>query len=584
MLALLLAATLITPSAIGLRVEIQPLGRGETGTVMGIAFQVAPEDRARIGERVQVEVRLVRGDKLLDRGGGVVALSPDGSGMLYREWPLGEAEARVSVASLDGRLTGGWTGKVDVTKQDTPFEAAPDAPSDAVALAASPAAPEAVHFLPPPREAGIGALELQVQAPSRTARMEFFQDGQALLQRQRPPWTVSVVLGQMPRRTVIKAVAYGGDGGYIGEDALVLNGPANQIPVEILLGPEPKDAAGSRQVTVSVGGSVPVQEVTLRLDDRPIARWLACPCLTQVPLEELHAAKLLAAAASGEGGTHGDAVKMLAGGGFVEEVRVDQVELPVVVLDHDGRPVNGLKRDAFKVFEDGKEMKVDSFGTTAELPLALGILVDISGSMEESYPDVRKAISGFSGALLRPGDRFFLMTFAWDAVLQVPWASDPRLVDLALERVKPEGGTSLHDAVVKALEQFRGQAGRKALVLLTDGDDTASRTNWDVALRFCRTVRTPIFPIGFRISRLDFFIRDHLKELASATGGQAFFTGKGEALAEVYRQISEQLRAQYLLSYRSPSTKSAEQFRSVKVDVSGEGLTARTIAGYYPGW
>jgi len=80
---------------------------------------------------------------------------------------------------------------------------------------------------------------------------------------------------------------------------------------------------------------------------------------------------------------------------------------------------------------------------------------------------------------------------------------------------------------------------------------------------------------------LDFFVREHLKDLTTATGGESFYAGKG-ALDDVYRRISDQLRAQYLLSYRSPSTKGAQEFRTVRVEVKGDGLVARTIAGYFP--
>ncbi|MFH1176882.1 MAG: VWA domain-containing protein, partial [Acidobacteriota bacterium] len=395
------------------------------------------------------------------------------------------------------------------------------------------------------------------------------------------PWTVSIDLGEAPRRTTIRAVAWAADGSFIGEDAVVLNGPAGQLPVAILLAPE-QPGETTRVVTVATGRAA-IAEVSLRADERTIARWEACPCVLRVPVEELRQVKTLVAEVRGQRGTRGEAVKVLAGKGFVQEVRVDLVELPVVVIDASGEPVSGLTREAFRVREDGREIEIDAFGTTADLPLDLGILVDTSGSMKEAFPKVRQAVADFAGSLLRAGDRFFLMTFAWEPRLDIPWSSDARLITNALDRLEPDGGTSLHDSVVRALEQFRSRRGRHALVLLTDGDDTTSRTDWDVALRFCRTARTPVFPIGFRVSKLDFFLRDHLRDLAAATGGEAFFA-KGENLAEVYRRISEQLRAQYLISYRSPSAKPADELRLVKVEVRGEGLQVRTIAGYFPGW
>jgi len=135
---------------------------------------------------------------------------------------------------------------------------------------------------------------------------------------------------------------------------------------------------------------------------------------------------------------------------------------------------------------------------------------------------------------------------------------------------------------VRALERFRGRRGRSALVLLSDGDDNSSRTSWDVTLRYVRTARVPIFTIGYRISKLDFLVRERLKDLARATGAEVFYAPKKSDLADVYKRIDEQLRAQYLLTYRSPSNDPADLFRTVKVEVKGEGLSVRTIAGYFP--
>jgi|WetSurMetagenome_2_1015567.scaffolds.fasta_scaffold17086_2 Ca-activated chloride channel homolog len=585
MLSFLLAAALAqTPAVIGLRVEAQPLGRGTSGTVVGLVLQVAPEDRAAVGERVSVEISFSVGGAVVDHGTAVVMLAGDGTAMLYREWPVGEGKATVAVASLDGKRGGIWSGQVKVTEQQEAFEAPADAAPDALALAVTPPAAEGVAFLPPPRTGGLGALQLELKAPDRTAKVEFFQDDEPLVQKQRPPWTVSISLGQSPRRTTIRGVAWAADGGFVGEDAVVLNGPGNQLPVDILLGPEPSGGVGERTITVSARASAKIDEIVLKLDDKPLARWLECPCVTRVSVAALAQGKVLVAEANGAGGLHGDSVKVLGGSHFVEEVRVDQVELPVVVIDKSGRPIADVPRDAFKVYEDGEEASIDSFGTTAELPLSLGILVDTSGSMERTFDDVRRAVAGFARDLLRPGDSYFLSTFAFEARIEQPWAEDPKMLSVVLDRITPIGGTALHDAVVSSLEQFRGRRSRTALVLLSDGDDTTSRTNWDVALRFCRTARTPIFPIGLRIASLDLYVRSHLKALAESTGGEAFFVSKATDLPDVYHRISEQLRAQYLLSYRSSSTKGKDDFRSVKVVVAREGATARTIAGYFPGW
>ncbi len=190
---------------------------------------------------------------------------------------------------------------------------------------------------------------------------------------------------------------------------------------------------------------------------------------------------------------------------------------------------------------------------------------------------------GFTDELLEPGDQAVLIRFSWDAKVQVNWTDNIQALVGDLDTVTPEGGTSLHDAVVRSLEQFRGRRGRQAVVLLTDGEDTTSRTDWRVVERFAHTMRIPIFSIGLGVGKLDFSSRKVLKALAEETGGEAFFPKQVEELPAVYARIAELLRSQYLLWYQSPSDKPPEQFRSIEVKTNDPEVEVRTISGYYPG-
>lgn len=581
MTALMLAALAVASSALGVRVELQPLGRGAAGTVVGIVWQIAPEDRERTGPRVAVEVVFSRQRAVLDSHRAVVELASDGSGLLYREWPVGAGEVRVEISSLDGRAKGMWVGNVMVTEELHPFSPPANAPPDAVALAALPPVTGQVRFRPPPRTGGVGALQLELDAPAETHWVEFYQNEELLVTRRRPPWTVSITLGAVAVRTVVRGVAFSRDGQFIGEDAVVLNAPAGAIPVQLLLAPA-RSGDDQRTITVAVGRSSPV-EIELRGDDRVLARWRQCPCVVRIPSADLASIRVLSATVRAAGDERGEAVMVLGSQGFVDEIRVEQVELAVVVVDANGAPVSGLTAADFEVFEDEQRVEVVGFSRTEDLPLSLGLVVDTSGSMRETFDAVRAAVGGFAAQLLRPGDAVFMATFNFDVQLRVPWTREVEAVTEALRTAVPEGGTSLHDALVTSLEEFRVRRGRTALVLLTDGEDTTSRTSWEVALRFVRTMRVPIFPIGFQISRLDVGIRNRLQALAQETGGQAFFAPKTGDLGGVYAAIAAQLRCQYLLSYRSPSRKSEDEFRAVRVAVKGEGRKARTISGYYPG-
>jgi len=562
----------------------EALGSGSDGTVMGIVFQIAPEDRDRAGDRVRAVTTLRKGDEIIDRQRGVVVLEPDGSVMLYREWDPGTYALEINIANLSGTASGAWLGEIEVPTVDTPFKAPEGAPVDAIALDLTPPREGGVSFNPPPNLGGLGAVQLEVEAPESTASVEFSNDGETLVRRNRAPWTVSIPLGEIIRRTEVRAVALDAEGNYLGEDAIVLNNPSGQIGVQILLAPESSITNGRRAITVATTtGKKAVHQVTLHLDAELIARWATCPCVFEVPVAQLQGAAILSAEVVDADGSRGDAVYTLGGGGgFVGSVRVELVELPVVVLKENGMPVKGLELENFMVYEDDEKVEVEGFGTTADLPLSLAIAVDTSGSMIEDFPKVRRAVRGFTDELLEEGDQAVLIRFAWDAKVQVNWTDNINALVGDLDTVTPEGGTSLHDAVVRSLEQFRGRRGRQAVVLLTDGEDTTSRTDWKVAERFAHTMRIPVFSIGLGVGKLDFSSRKILKGLATETGGEAFFPKQVEELPAVYARIAELLRSQYLLWYPSPSDKPPDEFRKIKVTVNTDDIV-NTIAGYYPG-
>jgi Ca-activated chloride channel family protein len=585
MLILLAASNAYTETKpLALSGHAEALGNGSDGTVMGIVFQIAPEDRKRAGDRVRAVTTLRQGDEIVDRQRGVVVLEPDGSAMLYREWDPGTYTLEINIANLNGTASGAWLGEIEVVLVDTPFEAPEGAPVDAIALDLTPPREGGVSFKPPPNLGGLGAVQLEVEAPEDTASVEFSHDGDALGRRNRAPWTVSIPLGEIIRRTEIRAVALDAKGNYLGEDAIVLNNPSGQIGVQILLAPESAITNGRRTITVATTtGKKDVHQVSLHLDAEMIARWATCPCVVEVPVAKLQGAAILSAEVVDSDGSRGDAVYTLGGGGgFVGSVRVELVELAVVVLQENGMPVTGLEIENFTVYEDEEQVEVEGFGTTADLPLSLAIAVDTSGSMIEDFPKVRRAVRGFTDELLEDGDQAVLIRFSWDAKVQVNWTDNINALVGDLDTVTPAGGTSLHDAVVRSLEQFRGRRGRQAVVLLTDGEDTTSRTDWKVAQRFAHTMRIPVFSIGLGVGKLDFSSRKILKGLATETGGEAFFPKQVEELPAVYARIAELLRSQYLLWYPSPSDKPPEEFRKIEVTVDTDDIV-NTIAGYYPG-
>ncbi|HSN89093.1 MAG TPA: VWA domain-containing protein, partial [Thermoanaerobaculia bacterium] len=215
------------------------------------------------------------------------------------------------------------------------------------------------------------------------------------------------------------------------------------------------------------------------------------------------------------------------------------------------------------------------------LPLNLGVAIDTSFSMASSLDEAHRAAAGFLRAVATPKDRCFALAFATRPALLIPPVDDVEAVALSLEEMRALGRTALHDAIITSLYYFRGQRGQRALVLLTDGDDTGSSTSWEDALEYARRSGVAIYTIGLDIPELKRGPRGKLSELAQVSGGRAFFIDRAEELSGVYEQIEDELRSRYFLTYNSGLRADENGFRKIEVKVK-RGFKARTGRGYYP--
>ena len=259
------------------------------------------------------------------------------------------------------------------------------------------------------------------------------------------------------------------------------------------------------------------------------------------------------------------------------------MHLPVTVLDKAKRPVEGLQQADFEVVEDGVPQAITHFSLQRELPVRLGVVVDTSGSMEKTLPEVQRVVLGFLRDLLRPVDRAFIIAFSDRPALLQGFTSDFGAMERAMIALRPDRATALYDAGIYGLFQFSGVRGRKAMVVLTDGEDNASKNTYDRVFDYAQRSGVIVYTIGIDLPMTKIRPRSQAGRLARATGGEAFFLTSKESLASVYEQINRELRTQYQIVYTSNSTSAAEEFRKVTVKVARPDVEVRTIAGYYPG-
>jgi len=269
----------------------------------------------------------------------------------------------------------------------------------------------------------------------------------------------------------------------------------------------------------------------------------------------------------------------------------DVVLLNVSALDGKGHPVGGLGVDDFQVFEDGVPQTVTVFSRDPR-PIALSLLIDTSVSMESKLPIAQQAAIGFVNRL-GPHDLAQVIDFDSMARIAAPFSSDHQALAAAIRATAAGGRTALYDAVYIALDQFDrlpppadGTVRRQAIVLLSDGEDTASHKEYDDVMDLSKRSDVITFSIGLRArdessvggwDEAEFVLRT----LAQQTGGRVFFVTDPLQLPAVYGQIADELAAQYTLGYRSKNQKHDGLWRRIAVQIPRPGTMAFTKSGYF---
>jgi Ca-activated chloride channel family protein len=270
---------------------------------------------------------------------------------------------------------------------------------------------------------------------------------------------------------------------------------------------------------------------------------------------------------------------------------VDMVALAVTVEQADGSFVPDLYREDFRVFDGGVQQDVSVF-RGGEVPIDLVLLLDTSASMTARLKTATHAAINFVRRL-RPADRAAIMEFGRTVGVRQGFTADVAALEAAIRATRPSGATALYDALYVSLNEFDQPRGggaeirRRAIVVLTDGDDTVSLITFDAVLDLARRTGIAIYPIAFR-DRSDVLLpadrlrraRYELRTLARETGARVFFPSQLWKLDNIYALITEELAHQYALGYVPRDSLSGPRFRHVQVIVNHPGATARTRRGY----
>lgn len=588
LLVALSSVALAQEAAKPITIALDPLGDTEQGVAARITFRFADPPEVPPETGLFLQGSLLHGGQVIRNFRFPVA--PNSTEITtVQSFAEGEVEVEVRLVMPveEGMpvIVAKVAEKFTVAKTNTPYVASADDGAEAVmAEGVLPEMVGAVKLKPPRRDVALNLFVVEVDVLPPVKRVEFWVEGKKVLARNTPPYNAELDLGTLPKRVEVRAVGYDGQGRYVDADAFVVNERDTPMELKITRTVTP-DGVSHFKLSLQNPKGTSIKNVILYAGDQKLIEWTRPPYAIDIPNARLAGQDYVRASAFDSTGYEASDLLFLSGERFIEEMEVNLVELPVTVSNAAGVPIADLVESNFKIFENNKPQKISSFNFAANLPLSLGVLLDHSGSMEKRMKDAQTAAIDFFKSIIRKGDRAFIAPFASDPSRNAPFVTDVSTLEAQINAIPvAAGGTSLYDAIVTGLYRFRNLQGRKALIVITDGDDTTSRLTYEDMLTYARASRVPLYfiGIGFGFGPGSLGGPGKMRALAAETGGMAYMIRDTKQLGETYKAIEQDLRTQYLLSYHTETTKKDRAYRAIEVKVDRPDAKVRTIRGFIP--
>lgn len=573
---------------------------GSGGLRAGLEVRVAVDAQLAAADRLVVSLVSVPidGEPELWQAERALALAPGDEVWILRatvELPEDFVDGAVHVADPASGRWGATRPRLAEPAAPRTDRAAIDEMEETLPVAAD-AAPRAaaagaIRLVPP----GAGALSGRVRVRAlpggpEVARVDFLLDGEVVDSDGKAPFSRTLDLGAEPVPRRLAVIAYSGDGRELGRDGLAVNDDGAGFDLRLR---RVADAAGGEAAVaeLSVPAGRTLAAVEFYRNEALLERRLEPPFRVAWPAGEPAPDDYLRAVARLDDGSTVEDVLMLAADDPGERVEVNLVQVFAVVTDRAGEPVEGLAPEDFTVRQGGREVELERFARADSVPLSLGLVVDTSESMWPLMLETKQAGAEFLVDTLAERDRAFLVDFDTRPRLAQALTDDLRALLNRFAGLEAGGFTALYDAIVFAMLHFDDGPGRRALVVLTDGDDYRSQ----FSSRRCIDVGQQL---GVAVYFIDLsgvgqtalgggwqWVRGGLPKLdldgiSAATGGRAYYITDLAELEGAYAEIDRELRSQYLLAFSSPRNLTAEELRSIEVRVEGhKGLKVRRVVG-----
>ena len=266
---------------------------------------------------------------------------------------------------------------------------------------------------------------------------------------------------------------------------------------------------------------------------------------------------------------------------------VNEVRVVFTVTDRHGHYIKDLKRDEFKVIDDRQPAELRSFRSETDLPLQVGLLVDASNSVRDRFKFEQEAAIEFLNSIIRPRyDKAFVVGFDATPEVTQDFTDNTQSLSTGVRMLRAGGGTAMYDALYfacrdKLLKQEQSGPVRRAIILLSDGDDNLSHVTREEAIDMAARAEVIVYTISTNVSGIKDNGDKVLKRIAEATGGRAFFPFQMRDVSDAFLSIQEELRSQYAIAYKPANFASDGRYRTIEILAQDRGLKVRTRKGYY---
>ena len=493
---------------------------------------------------------LEQGRHPLDERSDVELLASDGSG--------GRGSAEVTEAAIlagarSAARRAGWTGGPG--NED--------------------AAPQGnwVRLVPPRGErSGLTGKKLfaTVTTSEVVRRVEFYFDDELVFDDKRKPFATRIDLGPEAVPHVVRIVGYDRAGRRLDEDELPINQPRRNTEIAIASVEARAGGGYAIEAQVELVAGRRLDRVEFYRNDRLAATMTRAPFRTVLPGPVMPGADFARIAVYLDDGSMIEDVEFLSSDTPVAATIVNLVEVYVVVNDEEGKPITTLSREDFVLRGGRSQIPIERFAVAEDVPLVLGLAVDSSQSMWALMPDVRSAAARFLGNTLTRIDQAFLVDFDTRPRLVSDTTADVADLIGSLKDIRADGYTALYDAMEFSLVHLARDQGRRALVVLTDGDDYGSQAGYRRTFRTAGNTGVPIYVINM-IQGEDPWSRGprkpDMEAIAKASGGRVYYVGSMDAVLWAYGHIGNELRSQYMLGYSTGAPLTSKEVQSIKVEL-----------------